>query len=305
MKMSGFVPIENGRVIKIVQPAYKLPEGTYKEAKEMLESRGLELSPNKVVPGYGKLSDVDGERISELEAAFCNPEIGAIIIGHGGYGCLRMIENLDWDLVAENPKPIIGYSDATAILLPMASVIGSNAVHGPTVNSLARDKDEASLSAIASVVSGDWKKYNTALTGSGKHLRTLRKGSARGKLLGGNLTMIAALCGTIFLPKTEGSIIFFEDWNEPHYRIDRMLTQLKLSGFFENISGLAIGQFQKVSRVGEDIAESIEKRILELIPEHIPVVSNFQIGHGKTNISVLLNAMYELNENGLKLISAE
>ena len=262
----------------------------------MLASIGVVVDEPPAVPGFGKLSDDDAGRARELMEAFADPEVGAILVGHGGYGCMRLLQRLDWDLIRRNPKPVIGFSDATALLVPLSSTIGSNAVHGPNAKSLVRDADDTTLTALTSVLTGDWAAYNALLSSELAGAKLLRPGEASGRLIGGNLSLLAALCGTPYAADMTGAILFLEEWKEPHYRFDRMLEQLRLAGAFENLSGIILGDLLEMARIGEDLAEDLEQRIAELAPEGIPVISRFPVGHGAKNLSLLLGAEYSLGE---------
>ena len=296
-----FSPLQAGKRIRIVQPAYGIDPEVVARLRPVFESRGLVLEALPEREGFGKLSADDAGRAQELTAAFADPDVGALLVGHGGYGCLRLLDRLDWDRIARNPKPIVGFSDATALLIPLASSIGANAVHGPTARSLARDSDEATLAALAAVLAGDWSAYNGHLAAQAAGIKVLRSGQARGRLFAGNLSLLSALCGTAFRLDGRGAILFLEEWNEPQYRFDRMLTQLRLAGVFNDLSGVVLGHLLDIRRVGEDLAEDLESRFLELIPEGIPVISRFPAGHGPTNLPLLQGAVYDLTDGSLQL----
>lgn len=298
-----FSPIQAGKRIRIVQPAYGVDPEAVARLRPVLESRGLILEDLPERDGFGKLSGDDVCRAQELNAAFADPDVGAILVGHGGYGCLRLLDRLDWEQIARNPKPIVGFSDATALLMPLASSIGSNAVHGPTARSLARDSDETTMAALAAVLAGDWTAYNGCLAAQAAGTEVLRPGQARGRLFGGNLSLLSALCGTAFGIDGRDAILFLEEWNEPQYRFDRMLTQLRLADVFDHLSGVVLGHLLDIKRVGEDLAEDLESRFLELIPEEIPVISRFPAGHGPTNLPLLQGAIYDLTDDSLQLSS--
>ena len=296
-----FSPLQNGHRIRIVQPAYRIDSDVASDVQRLLDPVGIVVDGVPEKPGFGKLSDSDHARSQELLSAFADPEVGGILVGHGGYGCMRLLDRMDWDLIRRNPKPLIGYSDATALLVPLSSLIGPNAIHGPNAKSLARDRDETTLAALTSVITGDWDGYNALLSAEFAGARVLRPGTATGHLIGGNLSLLASLCGTPHAADMNGAILFLEEWNEPHYRFDRMLEQLRLAGAFDRLSGIVLGDLLDMTRVGEDLAEDLEQRILELAPDGIPVISRFPVGHGTKNLSLLLGATYSLSETSFQL----
>ena len=296
-----FSPLQNGHRIKIVQPAYRIDGDVASELQRLFDPAGIVVDDVPEKPGFGKLSDTDAGRAQELVSAFADPQVGAILVGHGGYGCMRLLGRMDWDLIRRNPKPIVGFSDATALLVPISSLIGANAMHGPNAKSLVRDADDATLAALTSALTGDWLAYNALLASEFAGTHILRQGEATGRLIGGNLSLLASLCGTPHAADTNGTILFLEEWNEPHYRFDRMLEQLRLAGAFDRLSGIVLGDMLDMTRVGEDLAEDLEQRILGLAPEGIPVVSRFPVGHGVKNLCLHLGAEYSLSEASFKL----
>lgn len=284
-----------------MQPAYRIENDVASNLQNMLAAMGVVVDEPPAVPGFGKLSDDDAGRARELMEAFADPEVGAILVGHGGYGCMRLLQRVDWDLIRRNPKPVVGFSDATALLVPLSSTIGPNAIHGPNAKSLVRDQDDTTLEALTSVLTGDWAAYNALLSAELAGAKLLRPGEASGRLIGGNLSLLAALCGTPYAADMTGAILFLEEWKEPHYRFDRMLEQLRLAGAFEKLSGIILGDLLEMARIGEDLAEDLEQRIVHLAPPGVPVISRYPVGHGAKNLSLLLGAEYSLSEASFTL----
>lgn len=300
-----FRPLEPGKSVRIVQPAYRMDAEIAARLQPMLADLGVMLDDVPERNGFGKLSDHDSGRSKELMEAFADPNVDAVIVGQGGYGCARLLESLDWDFIAMNPKPFIGFSDATALLIPLSARIGCNAVHGPTARSLVRDADQTTLAAFAAVLFGDWAAYNDVLLAQVGKTRLLRPGNAKGRMIGGNLSLLAALCGTPFEIDPNGAILFLEEWNEPQYRFDRMLMQLKLAGILDRVSGIVLGHFLNIERVGEDLAEEIEQRLLDLVPSGIPILSHFPVGHGPTNLPILQGAIYSVNDTRVAYVASD
>lgn len=292
-----------GTALRIVEPAYRLDAAERQRAGALLAARGIAVEEQACEsPGHGRLSAGDARRAAELQAAFADPAVGAILVGQGGYGCLRLLERLDWREIARQPKPLIGFSDVTALLIAGLRALGTNGVHGPTARTLAKHADAASLDGLAAVLRADWDAYNRVLAGARPQIRVLRAGTAEAPILGGNLSLLASLAGTPFDAACEGTILFIEDWSEPHYRIDRMLTQLHLAGKLARLEGLVLGEMVEIAREGEDIAETIEERLLALLPPGIPVVAGFPCGHGRCNVPLLEGARYALAGAELRLV---
>lgn len=132
-----FTPIQAGQQIRIVQPAYKLKVSYAVKVRARFSRHGLSLEIPRESRGFGKLSDEDEVRAEEIMQAFRDQDVGAILVGHGGYGCTRLLDRLDFEKISRNPKPIIGFSDATALTVALSASIGENAMHGPNAKSLA------------------------------------------------------------------------------------------------------------------------------------------------------------------------
>lgn len=209
---------------------------------EALRQRGLDVEIGRsLAPRMGYLSGPDETRAAEMNVLFARDDIDAIVCVRGGYGALRILDALDYDALAAHPKLIVGYSDITALHLAAwarAGVPGlSAAMVAPDWPSL----DAASEQQFWDLAGG---AHPWEVTGpGGEALVPLRVGEAEGPLLGGNLSLIAALLGTPYLPDLTGAILFVEDVGEPPYRIDGLLARLRLAGVLERLGGLVIGAF--------------------------------------------------------------
>ncbi|MEM1054970.1 MAG: LD-carboxypeptidase [Bacteroidota bacterium] len=207
-----------------------------------LRQRGLDVEDGRALaPRLGYLSGPDPVRAAEVNALFARDDLDAIVCVRGGYGVLRILDALDFDALAANPKLIVGYSDITALHLAAwthARVPGlSAAMAAPDWPKL----DPASEQQFWDLASGahPWK-----VTGpGGEALVPTREGETEGPLIGGNLTLVAALLGTPFLPDLTGAILFVEDVGEPPYRIDGLLARLRLAGVLDRLGGLVFGAF--------------------------------------------------------------
>ena len=266
--------------IRVVAPAYRLEAELIDRGVAAVRELGLTVSVDpRCYASYGKLAGDDACRAAALMAAFTDPQVDAILTVRGGYGCTRLLSHLDYAQIAAHPKPLIGYSDVTALLLALQPVIGSQAIHGPCLESFARGLDERDTAGLLALLAGDHSTYQRLLQQVLADCRCLRPGAASGPLVGGNLSLLASLIGTPQDYTTEGCWLFMEDWQEPHYRIDRLLTQLQASGRLSGIAGLLMGSFSRISRLGEDLPLSLEQGVLALLPESIPVFADVPLGH--------------------------
>ena len=207
-----------------------------------LRQRGLSVEPGRsLAPRLGYLSGTDQDRAAEMNALFARDDLDAIVCVRGGYGALRILNALDWRALADHPKLIVGYSDVTAIHLAAwkhARVPGlSAAMLAPDWPTL----DPASEQQLWDLAGG---AYPWEVTGpGGEALSAVREGEVEGTLIGGNLSLVAALIGTDFMPHMKGAIMFVEDVGEAPYRIDGLLARLRLAGVLGEIGGLVFGAF--------------------------------------------------------------
>lgn len=187
---------------------------------------------------HGLFAGSDAERLGAFHRLAADPRLRAIFFARGGYGVMRVLPGIDWDLLRRHPRAYVGYSDLTPFLLEVARRSGLVAFHGPMAaadlaRGLTRDEEESLLGALAG-------RY-PAEQPFARWLREPTDGEVRGTLLGGCLSLLVATLGTPFAPDLEAGIVFWEDVGEPPYRIDRMLTHLGLSGNLANIAGMIVG----------------------------------------------------------------
>jgi len=230
----------------------------------------------------GYLAGSDEQRAAHLHELWSDDEVRAIIAIRGGYGCLRMIDRLDWDLFRRNPKLLVGFSDVTVLLSSLVDRAGLVAVHGPMAGTLA-SSDEQSRASLFGLLTGSLEERIKP-----QKLEILRGGTGRGRLAGGNLTTLLHLLGTPWERSWDGCILVLEDTNEPLYRIDRMLTHLALAGRLSRLAGLVLGDFD----LGDDelanlrLQEAVWARVLELAPPGYPIWARFPVGHRERNLAL-------------------
>ena len=242
----------------------------------------------------GYLAGTDEARADDLNRAAKDPSIDAIWCLRGGYGCTRLLDRLDYDAWRAGPKALIGYSDVTALHAAIGMRAELVTFHGPTARATLTPFALESLRRAVST-GGD-------PCGHAAGARTLRGGCARGRLVGGNLALLSALGGTAFAPSCEGAILVLEDVNEAVYRVDRMLTQLHLSGALSRCRGIVLGGFTEIPPEPGDAERPIESVLQELADRAgVPCIANAPIGHLPEQWSVPLGAMAELDAEALTL----
>ena len=190
----------------------------------------------------GYMAGTDEERAADINAAFADPEVRAIW-ATGGWGSARTLPLLDFDLIRRNPKVLVGYSDATALLNAVHAQTGLVTFHGPFPEARVTAQYQRSLllDAKGATLRNPQEIAADETVVTQHRIRTIRGGTAEGRLVGGNLTVLSAIVGSAYLPDFDGAILFLEDVNEAVYRVDRMLTQLRLAGILDRISGFVFG----------------------------------------------------------------
>jgi len=231
------------------------------------------------------LAGEDHERANDLMDMFKDEEVKAIIAARGGYGCLRMMPYIDFHVVKNNPKIFLGYSDISILLNNFCNKAGLITFHGPMLRQVT-EQDKLTVSVLKQILFGETK----VLTYKTPKLNIIKRGEAKGRLIGGCLSVILSTLGTDYEPSWDNNIFFFEDVEEPLYRIDRMLTQLKLSGRLWKIKGLIAGKIKGIKR--DDLALLLNEILYDL---DIPAVLNFPSGHQLPNLTLPIGAIVNLN----------
>ncbi len=267
-----------GGTVGLVAPAGVLRSADQVDAAvTALEGLGFRTKVGRnVLSRFGFLAGTDAARARDFMTMIRDPEIDAILAVRGGWGCARVLPLLDYDEIAAHPKPIVGYSDITALLLAIYARTGLVTFHGPVGVSTWQGLTSGSfvqtlVHGLAPVV-GPETRLNRDRT------QTVRPGVAEGPVVGGNLSVIAGLAGTGYLPDFDGHIVFFEEVDEDAYRLDRMLVQLELAGTLRDPAGIAWGQCASCGSGGSTWTAS------ETIRRHLqgyrcPSVMGAPIGH--------------------------
>ena len=246
---------------------------------------------NHVFSKLDYLAGADEDRLRDLHEMFRDSHIKAVFCARGGYGTTRLLNRIEYDLIRQNPKILVGYSDITALLMAIHKMTGLITFHGPVVREFATGHQDNYENLIRLFSSDVPIKLNLAKGD------VLNPGKATGSLMGGNLSLICHLIGTPFLPSLDGCILFVEERGEPLYRIDRMLTHLKLSGRLSGLSGLVAGTFEgcgdpsNIKRLLVDVFSSLD----------IPTATGLEVGHGHRNLALPLGLPTELNTDSMTL----
>jgi muramoyltetrapeptide carboxypeptidase len=279
--------LQSGMTIGLVFPAGWTKMEEAEAGRAYLEKLGYKVQlGSNAGKQIGYLSATDKERAAEFMAAVENKAVDAIICARGGYGTMRMLPLLDYASIRKHPKIISGYSDITALINTIHQRTGLVCFHGPGALAPWHEFTEKSFLTVVAPPqpTQDEKKtkkhYEPIVMPPTEGWKTLIAGKARGRLIGGNLTLLATTTGTPLEIDTKGALLFFEDVTEEPYRIDRMITQLLLAGKLQSCKGIAIGQFTKCD--AEDAAHSFT--ITEVLTDRlaglgIPIVTGLQFGH--------------------------
>lgn len=232
----------------------------------------------------GYFAGRDSERAEHLARLMADPGVGLVMAARGGFGCSRLLPLLDLAALVDADKALLGCSDLTCMLNALAAR-GRITLHGPMLTQLAR-LDQPSRADLIALFGGrpDWP---ATLSG-----QPLRPGVARGVLMGGNLTLLCHLLGTPHFPPLGGCVLFLEDVGEAAYRLDRMLTQLELSGVLERVAGVAVGSLSHAEADPPALTETVAQRLAGL---KAPVVMGLPFGHGTRNRLLPVGALAELD----------
>ena len=232
--------------------------------------------PDEIFENNRYLAGSDAHRAKLVTRIFEDPSVDAIICAKGGFGCLRILPLLNFDVMRTNPKVFVGLSDISALLVAITAKTGLVTFHGPLVTTLAKAPEFTRQSMLTAISSDSDLKITP-----GKGV-TIRGGRAQGSIIGGNLTTLCHLLGTPFEPRFEDHILFLEDRGEAPYRIDRMLFQMKLAGCFDGIAGLVLGSFEECGAL-----DGIYRIFQECFQgTDIPILAGFDVGHGKQNLTI-------------------
>lgn len=302
-----------GDTIALIAPAGPPDREQVMRFKNHVEQRGYKVKLREDmfnVEGY--LAGSDERRAEEFNEAFADPEVDGVLAVRGGYGCMRMMPLIDWEVVKKNPKLLLGYSDITALHAGMNKV-GIVSFHGPgPASGLGSEKGPTEftgkyvLQAVEASPESPAGPYTVDVPKAVSEVDSFGKGKATGRLVGGNLSLISALEGTPYAIDTEGAILVIEDVNEAPYRIDRMIQQLKLAGKLDNIKGAVLGKFTEDFIREDKLTDDQRFDTTGVLRQYfdnlgVPVLVNFPIGHYPQNCTVPLGGEVEVDADAKTL----
>lgn len=292
-----------GDTIGLVNPASFITSEDLEEVKETLTDIGLNYKlGTHILDKYGYLAGKDIDRAADINAMFADPSVKGILTLRGGWGCNRILPLINYQLIRKNPKIIIGYSDITSLLLAIYALSGIVTFHGPVATSTWNEFTKDYVQRI--LFNGEAVKMQNSLnTGENINakpiqIETITPGKARGKLIGGNLSVLSAMVGSAYLPNWQGSILFLEEIGEEVYRVDRMLTQLKLAGILDRISGFIFGQCTRCDPEKPEQSLTLMQVLQDHIqPLKIPAWYGAAIGHIPNKFTLPIGVEVEIDAN--------
>jgi muramoyltetrapeptide carboxypeptidase len=285
-----------GNRIAVVAPSGPADPSRLERGCDVLRGLGLEVVIGKhaldrspqAPAGLTYLAGTDADRAADLQEAWCDPRIAAVFCARGGYGAARVLDHLDWTAMRRaQPKLLHGSSDITALHMAFGRRLSVSTSFGPMVASLIADAEPEALAHLRASI------FGAGAPVPGTH--ALRGGRVRGTLTGGNLTLLTSLLGTAYSPEpAAGRIAFLEDVGEAPYRIDRMLTQLLLAGWFEDVAGIVLGTWTDCGDVGAVLTDRLR-------PLGVPILAGVPVGHGARQLTLRLGAPALLDTDALVL----
>lgn len=294
-----------GDTLGVIAPSSALPPHVYEKAIKNLEGLGFKLKIGKhCQKSNGYLAGTDAERLEDLHWAFSDPEVDVVWCLRGGYGATRLLPNIDFKLIKKHPKILIGYSDITALHLAIFQETGLITFHGPVGTS---DYNDYTKGHVLNTLTNPSHPYRIELSAENQaqesnlfKTEVISAGKCRGQLIGGNLTLLAAMAGTPFgMKDLKGKILFMEDIDERPYRIDRMLVQLLQSHNVKDCAGIALGVFEGCNPKKDENSLSLMECFKGLLGNlGIPVFYGLSFGHISNQFTLPVGIEAELDTVG-------
>lgn len=294
--------LKKGDTIGLIAPGYALSAESLQKAIETVRKMGfVPYHTARIIGNYGYFSNTDEERAKDLNEMFANPKIDGIICARGGYGCTRIMQMIDYEIIKNNPKVLIGFSDITTLLNAFYKEVGLVCFHGPVGTTL---DDDYSMSQLKQVVVHPTKNLlikNASL--SEEQIKDVEynryiitPGKAKGVIIGGSLTLINALIGTPHELDFTNKIVCIEDVEEAPYRIDRMLTQLIEGKTFRKAAGIVVGVCAGCNHSSNSKSFTLKEVFIDrLKPLNIPAVYGMSFGHIPNNFTFPIGIKAKLN----------
>ena len=290
--------LRTGDKIGIVAFAKKIKLAEIQTAIQVFKSWGLEVVVGQTIGSeWNQFSGDDKNRMTDIQNMLDDPEIKAIISARGGYGCVRLIDRIDFSKFILHPKWLIGFSDITVFHSHVNTNFNIPTVHA-TMPVFFKENTNESLNTLKHTIMRGNMEYQIKSSA----IELCKNGKAIGQIIGGNLSILHSLCGSVSSAKTHGKILFLEDLSEYIYHIDRMLHNLNRNGLFENIAGLIIGGFTQIKDGSIPFGKTSEEIIFDFCKElNIPIFTNFPAGHINDNRALILGHDIQMNVNNNEL----
>jgi muramoyltetrapeptide carboxypeptidase len=289
MKQPPF--LKHGSVIGITCPSGYVSAERVAYAITVLEKWGFKVKPGKTIDTeYFYFSGTDAERLADLQDMMNDPAIDAILMGRGGYGMSRIIDDIDLRAFLKKPKWICGFSDITVLQSHLQACGNMASLHSPMCGAFKPEtENEPYLKTLLFALTGADLMYEAQPSPFNRH------GEITAGLTGGNLSLLAHLVGSVSEVDTSGKILFIEDIGEHLYKIDRMMLTLKRAGKLDNLSGLILGGFTEMEDTTRPFGQTVEEIIFDKVREYdYPVCFNFPAGHQDINNTLTLGATHQL-----------
>ncbi|MFG6442421.1 S66 peptidase family protein [Roseateles sp. LKC17W] len=282
-------------------------------AIESLQALGFQVKQGAHVSARrGPFAGTDAQRAADVNAMFADDSVAGILALTGGSGCNRIVDRLDYDLIRRRPKFFGGFSDLTSLVNAIHTRTGLVTFHSPVASSEWNDFSVQSFRAVAmnaeaTVLRNPVVRPADDLVAREERISTVRAGRAQGRLVGGNLTVLASLAGTPYFPDCRGALLFLEDINEYIYRIDRCLSTLRLNGALSQLAGVVLGRFTKCEP-GDGYGSLTLDEVFDdyFLPLNVPVFRGAAIGHIRRKLTVPVGALAEMDAEAgtLRLLGA-
>ncbi|MFA6151536.1 MAG: LD-carboxypeptidase [Chitinophagaceae bacterium] len=282
--------LQPGSTIGITCPSGFVSAERVQYATVVLQKWGFKTRLGKTIGNeFHYFSGDDATRLADLQEMLDDPTIDAILMGRGGYGLSRIIDEIDFTQFTQNPKWICGFSDITVLHSHIHAQFGIPTIHSVMCGAFKPETEETDyILSLRKALTGEGLRYNIPASSHN------RVGETTANIVGGNLAMLAHLTGSVSQINTDGKILFIEDIGEHLYHIDRMMLNLKRSGQLSKLKGLLVGSFTDIEDTERPFGQSLEEIIFDKVKEYdFPVAFNFPCGHDEVNHTLVLGVAYD------------
>ena len=290
--------LKPGDTVGIAATARKISAAEIEDAKQAAMQHGFNivLSPT-LFASSNQFAGTDEERAAGINSLLKNPDVKAIWCARGGYGSVRILNKIDWEYWHKHPKWICGFSDVTAIHLHLQQNFGMASMHSEMMLGFA-ENDDAAHTSFFGLLQGQALTYHAPIH------ELNRAGSAKGELIGGNISVLYSMLGSISQPDTKGKILFLEDLDEYLYHIDRIMMALDRANLLNSLAGLLVGGLSDMHDNAVPFGKTPEEIIADAVAKYgYPVGFNFPAGHIKNNLATVLGAETTMQVNGATTVT--